>query len=186
MLIQLIAQHPAAIGTVLNNTPVWVGGLFAALLALGLSQARTRRVSALRMALVPLAMTGLSLWGMFSAFGTSPMFAWVLVTWLAGTALALVYIGSRTAPEGTHYDPASGSFTVPGSLVPLGLIMGIFLTKYIVGVDLAMQPGLAADGTYALIVGALYGLFSGIFAGRAARLWRLVPGVRLVLQRDPW
>lgn len=186
MLIQLIAQHPSAIGTVLKNTPVWVGVLFIALTALGLSQVRTRSISFTRMAATPLAMTALSVWGTASAFSKSPMFAWVIVTWLAGAALTLVFIGSRTTPAGTHYDPASGSFTVPGSLVPLGLIMGIFLTKYIVGVDLAMQPGLAADGTYTLIVGALYGLFSGIFAGRAARLWRLVPGVRLVLQRDPW
>jgi hypothetical protein len=36
-----------------------------------------------------------------------------------------------------------------------------------------MQPTLANDGQYSLIVGALYGLFSGAFAGRAARLWRL-------------
>jgi hypothetical protein len=63
---------------------------------------------------------------------------------------------------------------MPGSWVPMLLIVGIFLIKYIVGVDLAMQPTLALDSRYVLIVGALYGLFSGIFAGRAARLWRLV------------
>lgn len=38
---------------------------------------------------------------------------------------------------------------------------------------LAMQPALARDGRYTLIVGALYGLFSGAFAARAVRLWRL-------------
>ena len=37
-----------------------------------------------------------------------------------------------------------------------------------------MQPQLARDGQYTLVVGTLYGAFSGIFAGRAARLWRLV------------
>ena len=186
MLIQLIAQHPSAIGTVLKSTPVWVWGLFAALLALGLSQVRTRQVSALRMTLMPLAMTALSVYGTVSAFGKSPLFPWVLAAWLAGAALMFILVGSRPTPAGTDYDPASRSFTVPGSLVPLGLIMGIFLTKYVVGVDLAMQPGLAGDGQYTLIVGGLYGLFSGIFAGRAARLWSLVPGARLVLQRDPW
>jgi hypothetical protein len=53
------------------------------------------------------------------------------------------------------------------------LILGIFLTKYGVGITLAMQPGMARDGLFTLAVGGLYGLFSGIFAGRAARLWRL-------------
>ena len=57
------------------------------------------------------------------------------------------------------------------------LILGVFLTKYVVGVELAMQPALALDGPYTLAVGTLYGVFSGIFAGRAARLWRLArPG----------
>jgi hypothetical protein len=36
-----------------------------------------------------------------------------------------------------------------------------------------MQPALARDSQYTLVTGALYGLFSGIFIGRAARLWRL-------------
>ncbi len=186
MLIQLIVQHPSAIATVLKNTPVWVWGLFGTLLALGLSQVRTRNVSALRMTLMPLAMTALSIYGTVSAFGKSPLFLWVLAAWLVGAGLMLVLIGSRAVPAGTQYDADSRSFTVPGSLVPLGLIMGIFLTKYVVGVDLAMQPTLAGDGLYTLMVGGLYGLFSGIFAGRAARLWTLVPGARLVLQRDPW
>ena len=62
---------------------------------------------------------------------------------------------------------------MPGSWVPLTLIVGIFLTKYVVGVDLAMQLSLAQDSQYTLIVAAIYGTFSGIFMGRAARLWRL-------------
>ena len=173
MLIQLIAQHPSAIGTVLKNTPLWVWGLFAALAALGLSQARTRSVSIVRMAVMPVAMAGFSLWGTLSAFGNSPLFAWVLAAWLACAALMAALIGSRQAPAGTRHDAASGRFTVPGSLVPLGLILGIFLVKYIVGVDLRMQPALAADGQYTLITGALYGLFTGTFAGRSIRLWLL-------------
>jgi uncharacterized protein YneF (UPF0154 family) len=64
-------------------------------------------------------------------------------------------------------------FTLPTSWVPLLLILGIFLTKYIVGVELAMRPALARDDQYTLVVSVIYGLFSGIFIGRAARLWRL-------------
>lgn len=186
MLIQLIAQHPSAIGTVLKNTPVWVGVLFIALAALGLSQVRTRSISFTRMAATPLAMTALSVWGTASAFGKSPLFAWVIVAWLAAALLMAALVASRPAPAGTQHDADTNSFTVPGSLVPLGLIMGIFLVKYVVGVDVTMQPSLASDGAYTLVVGTLYGLFSGIFAGRALRLWRLVPYSRLSLQRDPW
>lgn len=173
MLIQLVIQHPQALAPVLKNTPVWVWGLLAALLALGLSQTRSRSVSRVRMALMPLAMTGLSLWGTVSAFGQSPLFGYVLLAWAAGAALMLGLTAPLAAPEGAYYDAARRSFKLPGSWLPLALILGIFLTKYVVGVELSMQPALARDGAYSLIAGGLYGLFSGTFAGRAARLWRL-------------
>lgn len=173
MLIQLLLQHPQALGPVLKNTPPWVWGLFTVLLALGLSQLRTRSVSALRMALMPAAMTGLSLWGTVSAFGGSPLFGYVILAWLAAAAAMLALLARQSPPAGTAYDAARRSFTITGSWLPLALILGIFLTKYVVGVDLTMQPQLARDSQYPLIVGALNGLFSGAFAGRSARLWRL-------------
>ena len=173
MLIQLVAQNPKIIGSIVKSTPTWVWGLLAALLALGLSQISTRRVSALRMGLMPVAMTGLSLWGTVSAFSHSPLFGYVLMAWAVGAAAMLGLITPRAPLAGTTYDAASRSFSVPGSWMPLALILGIFLTKYIVGVELAMQPALAQDGQYSLIVGGLYGMFSGTFAGRAARLWLL-------------
>jgi hypothetical protein len=172
MLIQLLIAHPQALGSVIQRTPGWVWGLLAALLLLGLSQLRTRSVSARRMAIMPVVMTGLSLWGMVSAFGHSPLFGYVLLVWLAGVAAMLGLLALQNPPAGSAYDAARRRFTVPGSGLPLLLILAIFLTKYIVGVDLAMQPDLARDGQYTLAIGALYGLFSGTFAGRTARLWR--------------
>lgn len=59
--------------------------------------------------------------------------------------------------------------------MPLALILGIFLTKYLVGVELALQPALARDSDFALQIAALYGVFNGLFAAlRALRLWKLV------------
>ncbi|MDB5945965.1 MAG: hypothetical protein JWQ33_991 [Ramlibacter sp.] len=173
MLLQLIAQKPQMLGTVIAHTPAWVWGLLAALLALGLSQVRGRTVGLRRVTFMPLAMTGLSLWGAVSAFGSSPQIVAVLLAWAAAAAVTLAFIASMPAPAGTGYDATSRSFTMPGSWVPLALIVGIFLTKYVAGVDLAMQPSLARDGQYTLVVATIYGAFSGIFAGRAARLWRL-------------
>ena len=173
MLLILLFQHPAALPQVLQGTPTWVWGLLAALLALGASQLRGRTVGVARMAAMPLAMAALSLWGTVSAFNSSPLFAYVLMAWLAWFALAASLTGTRPPPAGMRYDAASRSFQVPGSWVPLLLILCIFAVKYVVGADLAMQPALAHNGGYTLVVGALYGVFSGCFAGRAARLWRL-------------
>ncbi|WP_228488303.1 DUF6622 family protein [Caenimonas koreensis] len=177
LLIQLIAQHPEAIGQVLKNTPAWVGGLLAGLTVLGASQARDRTASVARIAVMPVVMTGLSIWGMVSAFGNSPMFGWVMITWMFAAAVMLALVAPQRVPQGTTYDPLSRTFFMRGSWIPMVLILGIFLTKYIVGVDTAMNPGLARDAQYTLVVGGLYGLFSGLFAGRAARLLKLAFGL---------
>ena len=173
MLLQMLANNPQMLGTVIRNTPVWVGGLLAALTWLGLSQARTRTASLARIVVMPVAMTGLSIWGTFSAFGNSPMIGYVMLAWMFAAAVMLALIAPMSPPAGTTYDSASRTFALRGSWVPMLLILGIFLTKYVVGVDTTMDPSLARDGQYTLIVGALYGMFSGVFAGRAVRLLRL-------------
>lgn len=158
---------------ILAHTPLWVWALLAALIVLGLSQAKARTASLARVTFMPVAMTGLSVWGTVSAFGSSPMFGYVMLAWMFGAAVMLAVVAPMDAQAGTEYDSESRSFALPGSWAPMLLILGIFLTKYGVGITLAMQPGMARDGLFTLAVGGLYGLFSGIFAGRAARLWRL-------------
>jgi hypothetical protein len=173
MLIQLIAQNPQMIGTIVSRTPSWVWGLFGGLLFLGFSQVIGRTMGLRRVMLTPVAMTALSVWGMVAAFGNSPQFMTVLFVWTATAAAAAALVAPMAPAAGTKYDATRRSFVVPGSWVPLALILGIFLTKYVVGVELAMRPSLANDSQYALVTAVLYGAFSGIFIGRAARLWRL-------------
>lgn len=171
MLLQLILNQPQALGAVVKHTPVWVWGLLASLLALGISQLRDRSASLVRVSIMPVAMTAFSLWGTVSAFGSLAQLGTVLAVWL-GTAVAVLAVVAR-GPSGASYDAGSRSYALPGSWVPLALIMGIFMTKYVVGIELAMQPQLAQDSQFAHSIAALYGVFNGLFAGRAARLWRL-------------
>lgn len=171
MLIQLVVQHPESIGPILRGTPAWVWGLLATLLALGASQLRDRTASLVRVSVMPVAMTAFSAWGTLSAFGASPLLAQVVLVWLlaAGGLHALVAAGTAKA----RYDAATRTYALPGSAVPLLLIVAVFCIKYVVGVELAMAPRLVQDAPYALTVAALYGASTGIFIGRAARLWRL-------------
>ena len=164
------------IAQILINTPVWVWGLLAGLLVLGFSQTRSRSVGLARVVLLPLGLGAFSLYGTVSAFGASPA---VLGSWLA-TAVVLVLVVTQFAlPAGTAYDSVTRRFQLPGSWVPMVLIMGIFLTKYAVGVNLVMHPELKVHTNFSLAIGTLYGVFSGVFAGRAVRLVRLAvrPGV---------
>lgn len=75
-------------------------------------------------------------------------------------------------PVGAAYDATTRSFRLPGGWVPMGLILAVFLMKYGIGVQLALEPALARAPA-AFAVTALYGLLSGLFAARTLRVLRL-------------
>lgn len=180
LLTQLLAQHPAAIVDIVRQTPAWVGGLLLGLLCLGLSSTRGRDVPVARLVLMPLAMGSLALWGVLSAFGASGRLAELLALWI-GCGIVLLALGARGAsPAGTLYDAGARRFHLPGSWVPLGLILAVFLLKYIIGVQLALEPSLAQHASFAFTVTALYGALSGLFAARTLRVLRSTRGPAVV------
>lgn len=155
---------------ILAHTPAWVFALFALLVWLGARQLRPNRVSLVRAALLPIAMIGLSLYGLVSAFGGRPL---ALAGWAAGAALTVAAMPQRPPPPGTRYEAARRTFVQAGSAVPLGLMMGIFFTKYAVGVFMTLRPGLAHDAGFSLAIGTFYGAINGTLARRTLRLWGL-------------
>jgi hypothetical protein len=124
---------------IVSHTPNWVFVLFFGLIGLGLVQSTARRITLRRAVLIPTAMVALSLYGTVSAFGgsTTSLLAW-LVSGLCSVALVL----QSPVPDGTRYEPDARRFHVPGSWLPMALLMGLFLTKYFVGASTAMQPEL--------------------------------------------
>ena len=171
MLLQLLASHPEAIRPVLQGTPTWVWGLLAGLVTLGATQLRARSASVTRVSLLPVTMTIFSVWGTFSALGRSSHFATAMIVWMAAAAIAFALLAAGRS--NAQFDRATRSYALPGSMVPLLLILGIFFVKYVVGVDLAMAPQLVQDSHYVLTVAAVYGALTGMFIGRTVRLWRL-------------
>ncbi|MBI3533457.1 MAG: hypothetical protein HY068_13495 [Burkholderiales bacterium] len=165
------------LASILGGTPLWVWALLAGLLILGYSQTRPRQAGLARTLAMPLAMGALSIYGTVSALGTSTP---LLASWLL-TAVLAAYMVRSPAATGTRYDATRRVIEQPGSWVPMLLILGIFLTKYGVGVSLALHPALQQDLLFALPVALLYGLFTGLFTGRALRLLRLV----LAAHRSP-
>lgn len=152
------------------HTPKWVFAVFVLLVWLGARQLLSGSVALSRVTVMPIAMGGLSLFGVISAFGDSPA---ALLGWAAALAVLLALVIRRPLPATTRYDAATREFQVAGSAVPLALMMGIFFTKYVVGVSLALYPQLRHQGLFAVAVPVLYGAFSGVFAGRAVRMWKL-------------
>lgn len=168
--IKNLSKDSIMVNQIFINTPRWVWILLMALIWLGISQSFTRTISIKRVTLMPLVMTGLSLFGTLAAFGAQPL---ALVAWFLAATLSAWLVMQRPLPETTRYDPLARRISLPGSWIPLVLILGIFMTKYVVGVTGALQPALIHDLGFSLGFSALYGAFSGIFLGRAASLLRL-------------
>jgi hypothetical protein len=96
-----------------------------------------------------------------------------LLGWLGGAAVAFAASMQLQSSTAIQYDATNRRFQLPGSMVPLALFMGIFFTKYAVGVSLGMQPALAHNVNFALSIATLYGAFSGVLLARTAKLWRI-------------
>ncbi len=155
---------------ILAHTPTWVFALFGILVLLGGKQLVPNTTSLTRVAVMPIAMMGFSIYGVLSAFAAMPL---AMVGWAIAAAVLGLVVSRMPLPASTRYAAATRTFHAAGSPIPLALMMGIFFTKYIVGVSVAMHPELPANLGFALSIGTLYGAFSGIFAARALRLWKL-------------
>jgi hypothetical protein len=141
--------------------------------ALGLSQWRERRASLARITVLPVALVAFSLLGLMGDFGQRATIAIALGAWLTGFALMGWLLRRMQAPAGARFDASSARFQLPGGPWPLLLILAIFMVKYAVGIELAMQPQAASQTGFVLVVAGVYGTLSGIFTTRAAALWRL-------------
>lgn len=170
------------LGQIVTRAPLWVWPLLAALIALGLSQTKRRQVSLARVTILPVAMAGFSVWGTVSSFGATPA---VIGLWLAAMLIVLSILFQSGPPRLASYDATTRRFDLPGSWVPMLLILGIFITKFSVGAALSVQPVLKYQVPFILTATLVYGIFSGLFAGRAARLLRLAAQPERQLSPSP-
>jgi hypothetical protein len=155
---------------ILLHTPSWVWLALAAALWRGYVLTRPRQLARSRLALLPALFATLSVVGVVSSFGVQ---AGALLCWAGGLALSAYETQRRGAPAGAAYIAQRRSYDLPGSWVPLLLVLLIFGVKYTIGVQLALHPALRGNDVLALIASAVYGALSGVFIGRALGLWQL-------------
>jgi hypothetical protein len=175
MLLTLLLQQPEMIWVVVQRTPYWVWGVLIALLAYGGGQLRASTRSAKRAIVVPVGFKVLSVLGVLSAFRTSEALTLALAVWVVAaiSTAVLLSVLFPEAPRGTRYLTSERKFEMPGSVLPLFLVLGIFLTKYYVNVEVALNPAMVSDSSFVLAVASAYGLLAGVFSARSIRLWRL-------------
>lgn len=161
--------------SILLHTPAWVWLALAALLALGAAQLRTRRLGARRATVPPLVLFVLSLVGLLSTF---PGHAAAVLVWGLGAALAVAASFAAGLWRGAHWSADEACLVVPGSWLPMALIVGLFAVKFAVGAALGIAPALRDATALWFGASAAYGLFSGLWVARALHYRRLIPAAR--------
>ncbi len=154
---------------IITNTPTWVFVIFAIVVARGVSAMRTRPVQMPMLIGLALAFLIFGAQGALTRGGDTP---WPMLTWLLAVALgaAAGYLSvSRSMVFGER-----SSAQQRGSVVPLLLILLIFGSRYAAGVLNAMHPELLEPLVMRVLLGALYGVLTGILAGRTLRVCLLV------------
>jgi hypothetical protein len=159
MLIQVLLQ-------ILRGTPPWVFALLAGLVVLGWLQSRPREVKPALLLLLPAALGVYSLTRVLASFGPEIP---VLAAWAAGTAAALLLNRALRQPAGARWSEASGSFLVPGSWMPLVLMMAMFFARYALALCQIMVPELVQGAGFGASASFGLGMLSGTFLARA--LW---------------
>jgi hypothetical protein len=155
------------ISEILSHTPIWVYGLFIALIVFGIQQARSRAVNAVLAYFLPFGMIALSLAGINSSFGIQPT---SIAMWAIGILLFTSIGFKYFRDDRVTFNRSSKVFFIPGSWVPFFVIMAIFLTKYVFGVMKALDAEILSAPAFVATLSFAYGCFSGYFSSRALNL----------------
>lgn len=155
----------------LAHVPTWVYGLFVLLLAVGLLFTRPRAVHPVVPSLMAVGFGFYSLYGVISSFGASLLH---LFPWATGMVVSVFLGRSFFGPRGLSRVAGSPKVLVPGSWLPLALIMGIFAVKFIVGFVSGAHLPIGTEGWFAPAVNLVLGLLSGGFTARGLNVRRYV------------
>ncbi len=149
-----------------TSIPPWVPVLFLVLVFLGYRQSLPHTVKPATRVAVALAMLGLSLHGVLSAFRSEPL---ALLAWAAGygasLSLGVPRFGAGLATVGTRV-------RVPGSWVPLALVLGIFTAKFALGFATATHAPVLHQLGFVIVMSLALGGLSGGFGARAVAVHR--------------
>lgn len=112
------------------SIPPWVFAILAAIVVAGLVQRRTRLRSPLSMTVIAAGMGALSLSGVASVFGSG---APTMGTWALGLAAGAGLAWAAGIGRGLVPVAGGRQVRVPGSWLPLGLMLGIFGVRFALG-----------------------------------------------------
>ena len=154
------------IAQAITHTPIWVFPLILLVLWLGVRNLRTRERALPSLYILPAILLIAALDNLLSNHAglalVIPAFIFSLMIGIA--------IGWNLAPRDARPLPTSGRIRVPGSVVPLLIVIAAVILRYAMGYTYGRWPELRADPALALEFGATGALLAGIVWGRILHL----------------
>ncbi|MGF6772312.1 hypothetical protein P3T18_004800 [Paraburkholderia sp. GAS199] len=154
---------------IVHGTPAWVWVLLAVLLSRGFKALKSATVPLSKLAIVPLIFAA---WGIAHLI-SEPLAGWTAaLAWMTG-AFVGVAAGVIIASQSRFIvDPVARTVMLPGSVLPLLLIVGTFASRFWLGFEMATVTDASLLGTFILIDAVVSGAVAGLFAGRFLTYWR--------------
>ena len=155
---------------ILKGTPLWVWAILGALIYLGVKQLKARVVRRYSVLIAPMVFLFVGL----MAAGRGPVGFGVWAVSLIGFAAVTFFVWQPTA--GARYEVNGDRLHLPGSVVPMLLMLAIFLLNYVINVVLAIHPAYRSELVWQVGPALILGALSGVFIRRAATLFRMNRG----------
>jgi hypothetical protein len=165
---------------VLSHTPVWVWVLLVFVLSRGFNALRLRELAAQRTLILPLVFL---VWGVAGLIGSRGLGLDALLFLVGFTLGAGIGAGIAALSPIPGLKPG-GVLVMPGSFVPLVLIVIVFPIKYALAVAIATAHAATEAVFYAAVSAAVGGLFAGLFWGRT--LTQIRRALRQAGSRADW
>lgn len=153
---------------ILSGTPVYVWVLLAVLVSRGLKAMKGGTAPLSKLAIVPAVFAG---WGLLHIVSGPAAGVETALMWFVGGLLGIGVGVVQAKTSGLSVDRAARTVTLPGSIVPLALILVTFASKFWIGFELATSGPVGIDSTFVVLNALVSGVVAGIFAGRFLIYW---------------
>ena len=154
---------------IISHTPVWVFAIFFLLLFLGIKQSKETNITVRSLFILPVAMLLFSFYGIYSVYGFSAL---SVLSW-CGALVITTFIGRKYLVSKTiTYLSSDKRFNIPGSWVPLVVMMAIFFSKYFVNVALVLELPVINNMYFMVLSSCLFGVMSGFFIARSLVIYK--------------
>jgi hypothetical protein len=167
-------MSPAAI---IHGAPIWVWVLLVVLLLRGFKALNSGTAPLGRLAIVPLIFAG----GGIAHLVSDPLAGWpAVIAWMTASLVGIAAGVSIASRSRFIVDPIANTVMLPGSPLPLLLMIAIFATKFWLGFEMATVTDASLLGIYVVIGAAVSGVVAGVFTGRFITYWRAMSARRVM------